>query len=173
MLNFYQWLQEAEGIPTSCSQFTNWNEPHFMGVGSDLGCHLKKKKKKKRKYDESLLGNPGTPFTLFLKGLNAGCGGYVGKCPPPIVAFNIKMDNSGAGGGTGKIVAINNKLDTTGCGGYVGKCPPPNRKGCSGTPGPCPDEITSKLAGGGAAPAAAPAGAAPVGKQATPAATKL
>lgn len=165
MLNFSKWLQEAEGIPTSCDQFTNMDQPFFQGVGSNMGCH-KKRKRKRKKYDEALIGNPGTLFTIFLKGLNTGCGGYVGKCPPAPSPFNIKMDNSGAGGGSGKFFAINNKLDTTGCGGYVGKCPPPNRKGCSGIPGPCPDEITSKLGApaGTPAPAAAtkPAAAAPV-----------
>ena len=142
MLNFSMWLGEAEGIPTSCADFNNTDKPSFWGVGSDLGCHLKKRKirRKKNSIKEALLGNPGSPFAYYPSSLNVGCGGYVGKCPPPPTPINNKTPNEGCGGSSGKCPTIVIATNNAGCGGYVGKCPPVVR-GCSGSPGPCPDQV--------------------------------
>jgi hypothetical protein len=133
MTGFKVWF-EAIGFPRNCGEFRNMNAPWFMGAGSDLGC---KKKWKMRKLKEELMGNPGTQFPDKSRpkqdGLNKGCGGYVGTCPPSPQPINNKRDNKGCGGGMGggSCGAIDMKTNNAGCGGYAGKCPE-IAPGCSG-----------------------------------------
>lgn len=156
MKTFMDWLvNEAIGIATSCDQFGthSMDRPFFMGAGSDLGCHKKKKHKLlKYKFKEELMGTTGTEFLTKPSAPRkyVGCGGGPGPCPAPPSPINNKLDNAGALGSYGKPVTIDITLKTNGCGGGPGPCPKPST-GCSG--GPCPQTPTSS---GSATPAQQP-----------------
>ena len=87
------------------------------------------------------MGNPGTLYPPNQQPQGGGvpksisCGGSPGPCPPPPKVTDMKLDNSGCLGTSGRCAPINVKLDMKGCGGGPGPCPPTPR-GCSG--GPCP-----------------------------------